>query len=71
MTEKTLQNHISHDTTKGTKNQPHERQTGQFCTVPHTGIVVDMEVQTGDPVDSQIIRNFIGEFEQACKKQSL
>jgi len=29
------------------------------------GIVVDVEIQLGDPIDSQFIRNFMGEFEAA------
>ena len=47
-----------------------ERQAGQFCTIQNSGIVVDVEVQMGDPVDSQIIRNFKGEFELARKNRS-
>ena len=50
--------------------QPPERQAAQFCTLPDSGIVVDVEIQMGDPVDSQIIRNFMGEFEQAKNKCS-
>ena len=44
-----------------------ERQSDQFCSIPNTGIVVNMEIQLGDPVDSQIISKFMGEFEQARK----
>lgn len=39
-----------------------------FSTACDPGIVVDVEIQPGEPVDSQIIRNFMGEFEAASKK---
>ena len=47
-----------------------ERPANHFCAAKDQGIVVDMEIQAGDPVDSQIIRNFIGEFEAASKKSA-
>ena len=47
-----------------------ERHAGHFSTARDPGIVVDVEVQMGDPVDSQIIRAFMGEFEAASKKKS-
>ena len=47
-----------------------ERSVGHFCSAQDTGIVVDMEIQPGDPVDSQIIRNFMGEFRAAHSKKS-
>lgn len=46
----------------------HQTSTSSFSTAYDPGIVVDMEIQPGDPVDSQIIRNFMGEFEAASKK---
>jgi len=70
MTEKSKLNSMSQDTTKGKVCHLPERQADQFCTIPNAGIVVDVEVQPGDPVDSQIIRNFMGEFEQARKNRS-
>jgi len=47
-----------------------ERPVGHFCAPQNSGIVVDMEIQLGDPVDSQIIRNFMGEFRAAYGKKS-
>ena len=47
-----------------------ERTVGHFNTAKDTGIIVDMEIQPGDPVDSQIIRNFMGEFRAAFEKKS-
>lgn len=47
-----------------------ERSVNHFCTSQDTGIVVDMEIQMGDPVDSQIIRNFMGEFKEAYRKNA-
>lgn len=47
-----------------------ERPVNQYWTGQDTGIQVDMEIQTGDPVDSQIIRNFMGEFKAAYGKKS-
>lgn len=70
MTEKKRENSTSQDRANGKVCQLPERQTGQFCTIPNSGIVVDVEVQIGDPVDSQIIRNFMGEFELARKNRS-
>jgi len=70
MTEKSLKNGRSPDTANSEFGQLPERQAGQFCTLPDSGIVVDVEIQLGDPVDSQIIRNFMGEFEQARSKGS-
>ncbi len=70
MTDKSLKNGRSQDTANSEFRQLPERQAGQFCTLPDSGIVVDVEIQIGDPVDSQIIRNFMGEFKQACKKRS-
>jgi len=67
MTEKSKQNSMSQDIAMGEVCHLPERQADQFCSIPNTGIVVDVEVQMGDPVDSQIIRNFMGEFEQAQK----
>lgn len=47
-----------------------ERAANHFCSAQDMGIVVDMEIQAGDPVDSQIIRNFMGEFKAARDKKS-
>ena len=69
MTEKSLKNDGAQDTANSRFCQPPERQAGHFCTLPDSGIVVDVEIQIGDPVDSQIIRNFMGEFEQARNKR--
>ena len=68
MTEKSKLHSLLQDTPKDNVCHLPERQSDQFCTIPNTGIVVDMEIQLGDPVDSQIISNFMGEFEQARKK---
>lgn len=70
MTEKSLKKGGVQDTAKSEFCQLPERQAAQFCTLPDSGIVVDVEIQMGDPVDSQIIRNFMGEFEQARNKRS-
>ena len=70
MTEKSLQKGVSPGTTNSEISQLPERRAGQFCTLTDPGIVVDVEIQMGDPVDSQIIRNFMGEFEQARKSKS-
>ena len=48
-----------------------ERSANHFCTAQDSGIEVDMEIQTGDAVDSQIIRNFMGEFKAAYGKKSV
>ena len=69
MTEKSLKNGGSQGTANSEFRQLPERQAGHFCTLPDSGIVVDVEIQIGDPVDSQIIRNFMGEFEQARNKR--
>ena len=71
MTEKLKQNSMSQDDAKGKVCRLPERQAGQFCTISGSGIIVDVEVQPGDPVDSQIIRNFMGEFELARKNRSV
>jgi len=47
-----------------------ERPVGHFNIAQDPGIIVDMEIQPGDPVDSQIIRNFMGEFRAAFEKKS-
>ena len=47
-----------------------ERAANHFCTAKDSGIVVDVEIQPGDPVDSQFIRNFMGEFKAAYDKKS-
>ena len=47
-----------------------ERSVGHFYMAVDSGIVVDVEIQAGDPVDSQFIRNFMGEFEAAGKLKS-
>lgn len=47
-----------------------ERPANHFCAAQESGIVVDVEIQMGDPVDSQIIRNFMGEFRAAWEKKS-
>ena len=47
-----------------------ERHAGHFSNHQDPGIVVDFEVQMGDPVDSQFIRAFMGEFEAASRKRS-
>ena len=69
MMEKSKLKGISRGTAAGKVCQLPERQAGQFCSVPDSGIIVDVEVQMGDPVDSQIIRNFMGEFERAQKNK--
>jgi len=69
MTEKLTSSKTLFDANHDQGRPAPERQARQFCTLPDAGIIVDMEIQTGDPVDSQIIRNFMGEFEQACKKR--
>lgn len=70
MTEKLQQNGMSPDIARLDLHHLPERKAGQFCSLPDPGIVVDVEIQMGDPVDSQIIRNFMGEFEQAWNKRS-
>ncbi|WP_455365340.1 hypothetical protein [Kaarinaea lacus] len=70
MTEKSLQKGVSEDTANSEFCHFPERRAGHFCTAGDPGIVVDMEIQMGEPVDSQIIRNFMGEFEQAKNKRS-
>jgi len=47
-----------------------ERSPGHFSVSRDPGIVVDVEIQPGDPVDSQFIRNFMVEFETYYKKKS-
>ena len=47
-----------------------ERSAGHFCSAIDPGIVVDVEIQAGDPEDSQFIR-LMGEFEAASKTKSV
>ena len=47
-----------------------ERSTNHFCSAQDPGIVVEVEIQAGDPVDSQIIKDFMSEFEAFCDKRS-
>lgn len=70
MTEKSRQGGVSPGITNNDICHLPERQNRPFCSIPDPGIVVDMEIQPGDPVDSQIIRKFMGEFEQARNKRS-
>ncbi len=61
---------MSQDSASNKVCQLPERQAGQFSTIQNSGIIVDVEVRMEDPVDSQIIRNFMGEFELARKNRS-
>jgi hypothetical protein len=70
MTEKSRQGGVSSDIASNDICHLPERHARQFCSIPDPGIVIDMEIQPGDPVDSQIIRNFMGEFEQARNKRT-
>lgn len=70
MTEKT---HIDTEKTEfeqGEYCELPERSVSHFCAAQDSGIVVDVEIQPGDPVDSQFIRNFMGEFKAFYNKKS-
>lgn len=62
--------HQSPDFKEGDFCEMPERPANHFCATQDSGIVVDVEIQMGDPVDSQIIRNFMGEFKAAWEKKS-
>ena len=47
-----------------------ERSVDHFCAAKDNGIVVDVEIQAGDPVDSQFIRDFMSEFRAFYEKKS-
>ena len=70
MTEKSKQLYQPQDTNQTKFCLLPERAAGHFCSSVDPGIEVDMEIQAGDPVDSQIIRNFMGEFERVWKDRS-
>ena len=54
---------------KGSHSKSTDQQVRHFNIQQDPGIVVDFEIQAGDPVDSQLIRNFMGEFEKASKSR--
>ena len=47
-----------------------ERSATHFCSVKDPGIVVDVEIQAGDPVDSQFVRDFMSKFRAIYEKRS-
>ena len=69
MTNKTKLHSVFENTPREDMHQLPENHAGQFCTIPHAGIIVEVEVPAGEQADSQVIRKFIEEFEQAQKKQ--
>ena len=70
MTEKVRKTDLNSVENEGEYCKVPERTVGHFCAAQNSGIVVDMEIQLGEPVDSQIIRNFMGEFRAANSKKS-
>jgi len=68
MTDKTSKhNRLPPEGIEGNEHLFSSRLVRHYSMQQDPGIVVDMEVQAGDPVDSQFIRNFMYEFEKASK----
>lgn len=68
MTDKTIKHtRLPLEAKVGAKSVFPDHQVRHYNMQQDPGIVVDMEIQAGDPVDSQFIRNFMGEFERVSK----
>ena len=70
MTEKTRKVESTPQFKQGEYCKLPERSANHFCSIKDPGIVVDVEIQAGDPVDSQFIRDFMSEFKAFYDKRS-
>ena len=70
MTEKTQKNTEKPDLEPVEYCKIPERSVSHFCSAKDPGIVVDVEIQAGDPVDSQFMRDFMSEFKAFYSKKS-
>ena len=70
MTEKTHKDTEKPELKQGEYCEVPERSANHFCSAQDPGIVVDVEIQAGDPVDSQFMRDFMSEFKEFYSKKS-